>query len=250
MSNEYEVNVLPIRRAAFGGCVLALLCASAWAADPRDPMEPFNREVNAFNRGVDQAVLRPAAAAYERALPGVVRGGVSNFFSNLGDAWSAVNSLLQLKPVDAVQNTMRFATNTVLGLGGVLDIATDAGIERHKEDFGTTLAHWGVPQGPYLVLPLLGPSTLRDAVALPVDLIGHPLGRLTPVADRNVLDAARGIDVRARLLPLDTALDGAIDRYTFMRDAYLQHRTAHADGSSEGAEDAAPVQEEGRDGPS
>src|SRR6478735_5697912 len=143
--------------AAFAG----LLVVSAHASDPRDPLESFNRSVDGFNRRVDEAAGRPVAKAYERAVPGVIRSGVSNFFANLGDVWSAANSVLQLKPVDAAQNATRFAVNTFFGLGGVLDIATDAGIERHKEDFGTTLARWSVPPGPYVVLPLLGPSTLR-----------------------------------------------------------------------------------------
>lgn len=128
--------------------------------------------------------------------------------------------------------------------GGTLDIATDAGIERHKEDFGTTLARWGVPGGPYLVLPLLGPSTLRDT-ALPVDFAGHPLGQVSPAASRNAIGAAGVVDARARLLPVDAALDGALDRYTFMRDAYLQHRTAQlgqgGDGDRDGDSDGEDV---------
>ena len=221
--------------AALAACA-ALLAASAHAADPRDPLESFNRPVDAFNRRVDQAALRPVAKAYERAVPSLVRSGVSNFFANLGDVWSAANSVLQLKPGDAAQNGMRFTVNTFFGLGGVLDIATDAGIERHKEDFGTTLARWSVPPGPYVVLPLLGPSTLRDTAALPVDLVGHPLGHVSPAADRIAIGAAGAVDARARLLPLDTALDQALDRYTFMRDAYLQHREAqvHRGIDSEG----------------
>jgi phospholipid-binding lipoprotein MlaA len=158
-----------------------------------------------------------------------VRKGVSNFFGNLGDAWSAVNSVLQLKPMAAAQNGVRFAMNTVFGLAGTIDLATDAGIERQKEDFGTTLAHWGVPAGPYLVLPLLGPTTLRDAAALPVDFAGHPLAQVTPVATRNAIGAVGVVDTRGRLLPLDAAADQAIDGYMFRRDVYLQHRQAQVD---------------------
>lgn len=213
-----------LRATLFASLLLLAGCATAPAGDPRDPLEPFNRDVDSVNRELDQAALKPAAKAYERVLPGLVRAGVSNFFANLGDPWSAVNSLLQLKPGDAAQNTMRFAVNTFFGLGGVLDIATDAGIDRHKEDFGGTLAHWGVPPGPYVVLPIIGPSTLRDAAALPADWMGDPLRFVAPVIDRNALVAGRTMDIRGRLLPVDPMLDEALDRYTFMRDAYLQHR--------------------------
>jgi phospholipid-binding lipoprotein MlaA len=220
-------------------CVLALAgCASAPASNPRDPLESFNRDVSAFNRDLDHATLQPAAKAYDRGLPRVVRTGVANFFGNIGDLWSAVNSGLQLKPVDAVQNSMRFAVNTVFGLGGLIDIATDAGIERHKQDFGMTLARWGVPDGPYLVLPIFGPSTLRDALALPVDLLGDPLHGVTPIADRTALLASRAVDKRSSLLPLDAIVDSALDPYAFMRDAYLQHRGAQTHRLAQGSDGA------------
>lgn len=213
-------------------------CATGPRADPRDPLEPLNRRVDQLNEAVDKAVLKPAATAYEQVVPRVARIGVSNFFGNLGDPWSAVNSLLQLKVAQAAQNATRFAINTLLGLGGVLDIATDAKLERHKEDFGTTLGHWGVPSGPYLVLPLLGPSTLRDSAALPVDWVGNPVGYVTPPLDRNLLIGASVIDARARLLPMDPTVDSAIDRYTFRRDSYLQYRKARISGSGDGQVEA------------
>jgi phospholipid-binding lipoprotein MlaA len=225
--------------AALIACTLALAgCASAPPSDPRDPLESFNRGVTGFNRDLDHATLKPAATAYEHGLPRVVRTGVANFFGNIGDVWSAVNSALQLKPVDAVQDTMRVAVNTVFGLGGLIDIATDAGIERHKQDFGMTLARWGVPDGPYVVLPFFGPSTLRDAFALPVDLLGDPLHGVTPMADRTALLASRAVDKRSGMLPLDPIVDNALDPYAFMRDAYLQHRGAQTHGLAERREDA------------
>ena len=136
------------RRFVVAVCAAVLAgAASAALADPRDPLEFVNRGVDALNHRVDEAALKPLAKSYKRAVPSLVRSGVSNFFANLDDAWSAANSMSQLKPADAAQNAMRFAVNTVFGFGGVLDIATDAGIERHKEDFGATLAHWGVPAG-------------------------------------------------------------------------------------------------------
>jgi phospholipid-binding lipoprotein MlaA len=216
-------------------CAAALSagCASGPHANPADPLEPLNRGVSRFNDNVDAAVLKPVATAYARDVPSPVRQGVSNFFGNLSDAWSAVNSLAQLKIANAAQDATRFAFNTVFGLGGVLDIAGDAGIPRHKEDFGSTLARWGVPAGPYLVLPLLGPSTVRDAAALPVDWRGDALSHVTPPLDRNALAATRIVDTRAKLLPLEPMLRDAMDRYTFTRDLYLQHRNAKNQGGEE-----------------
>jgi phospholipid-binding lipoprotein MlaA len=225
--------------AALAAAVLLAGCAMVPSQDPRDALEPFNRPIDSFDYGVDQAVLKPAAKGYQKALPDVVRKGVTNFFGNLGDVWSAANTALQGRPADTAQNLMRFAVNTVFGIGGVIDIATDAGIERHKEDFGATLAHWGVPSGPYVVLPLLGPSTLRDTVALPLDLLGNPLLRLSPPVDRALLIGTSAVDARARALPLDAALDSALDRYSFMRDAYLQHRRAQVDVGTETEDDVA-----------
>ncbi|NNU42055.1 MlaA family lipoprotein [Ramlibacter montanisoli] len=230
------------------GAALLAAGAAAAQADPRDPLEPINRGVDALNQRVDRAAIQPVARAYERAVPSLVRRGASNFFANLGDVWSAANSVLQVKPGDAAQNFMRFAVNTTAGLAGVFDVATDIGIDRHKEDFGSTLARWGVPAGPYMVLPLMGPTTLRDAAGLPVDWAGHPLGQVSPAASRNAIAAAGAVDLRARLLPLDGALDQAFDRYTFMRDAYLQHRDAQVrDGEAAGAADAEPVAADGAD---
>jgi len=233
-------TILPGRQlAALAAAVLLAGCASAPSNDPRDPLEPMNRRVEGFNHGVDQAAIKPAAKGYKKALPGVVRTGATNFFGNLGDVWSAANTALQGRPADAAQNLMRFAVNTVLGIGGLIDIATDAGIERHKEDLGSTLAHWGVPSGPYIVLPLLGPSTLRDTVALPLDLLADPLLRLSPPVERNLLAGTRAVDIRANLLPLDAVLDSALDRYTFIRDAYLQHRSVQVDADTETEDDPA-----------
>lgn len=225
--------------AALAAAVLLAGCATVESQDPRDPFQPLNRTMDSFNHGVDEAVLKPAAEGYEKALPGVVRKGVTNFFGNLGDVWSAANTALQGRPFDTAQNLMRFAMNTVFGIGGVFDIATDVGIERHKEDFGSTAAHWGVPSGPYVVLPFFGPSTLRDTVALPLDLLSDPLLRVSPPVDRNVLAGTRPVDVRARLLPLDAALDSALDPYTFMRDAYLQHRSTEVEAGTKTEHDRA-----------
>ena len=158
-------------------------------------------------------------------LPQPVRTGVGNFFGNLSDAWSFVNNVLQAKPEGALHSFWRVVINTTIGLGGVLDPATEMRLDRHREDFGQTLGHWGVGAGPYFVLPLLGPSTLRDSVALPVDFYGQPLGHVNDVSVRNSLIGLQAIDTRARLLEAGELLDSAaLDPYTFKRDAYLQKR--------------------------
>ena len=200
-------------------------CASGPRANPADPFEPFNRGVTSFNDKVDEAVLVPVATAYQRVLPSMVRTGVSNFFGNLGDVWSFANSVAQLKLQNSAETFMRVNVNTFFGLGGLLDIATEAGIDRHEEDFGQTLGRWGVGAGPYVVLPLLGPSTLRDTAALPVDRAGSVLGNMNDVAWRNSLSVLEVVDTRAKYLRAGRLLDdAALDKYTFTRDAFLQHR--------------------------
>ncbi|KQX94941.1 VacJ family lipoprotein [Variovorax sp. Root473] len=200
-------------------------CASGPQANPADPFEPFNRGVTRFNETVDEAVLVPAATAYQRVLPSMVRTGVTNFFSNLGDVWSFANSVAQLKLQNSAETFMRLNVNTFFGLGGLLDVATEAGIDRHEEDFGQTLGRWGVGPGPYVVLPLLGPSTLRDTAALPVDRAGSVVGSMNDVAWRNSLSVLDAVDTRSRYLRAGRLLDdAALDKYTFARDAFLQHR--------------------------
>ena len=197
--------------AALAIAVLTLVsgCASGPHADPRDPLEPFNRGVYAFNDGLDRAVLKPVAQTYVDVVPSFVRTGVNNFFNNLSDAWSAVNSALQLKGQAAVDNLFRVQINTLFGLGGLIDIASDANIERHSEDFGQTLGHWGVPSGPYLVLPVLGSSTLRDAAVLPVETVGNGVTYIDPESARWWLYGLRAVDARAGLLRVGTLLDDA-----------------------------------------
>jgi phospholipid-binding lipoprotein MlaA len=183
--------------------------------------------VSEFNDNVDSLVLKPTAIAYKEITPPLVRTGVSNFFGNLGDFWSFVNSALQFKFQNAAENFMRVNVNTFFGLGGILDIASELNIDRHREDFGQTLGRWGVPAGPYLVLPFLGSSTLRDTLALPVDRRGDPLQDITPQASRNGAYVLRAVDIRANLLRASSVLDeAALDKYSFTRDAHLQRRRA------------------------
>ena len=204
-------------------------CASGPGAHPDDPLEPYNRSMTRFNDGVDEAVLKPVATAYKDAVPSPVRTGVNNFFGNLGDVWSFVNNVLQLRPEEALSSLVRFNVNTVFGLGGVLDIASEMGVERNRQDFGLTLGRWGVPTGPYLVLPLLGPSTVRDTLAMPVDRQGNLVGQFDSVSARNSLYALRLVDTRAGLLGAGAVLESAaLDKYSFTRDVFLQLRAQSA----------------------
>ncbi len=214
-------------RALSVGMVLMAVqgCATQQPADPIDPLESFNRGVFAFNEGLDKAVLKPAATVYRDVTPQLVRTGVGNFLGNLDDAWSAINSLLQFKLRAGVDNFMRFGVNTTFGLFGILDVASEMRIDRHSEDFGQTLGSWGMGTGPYLVLPIFGPSTLRDTAALPVDFGGDLASRTSDIRTRNSLRVLNVIDTRASLLGLSSALDEvALDKYSFARDAYLQRR--------------------------
>jgi len=211
--------------AVAAGATLLAGCATGPNANPADPIEPFNREVFRINEDLDKGVLKPVAQTYVDVVPSPARTAVSNFFSNAGDVYSAVNNLLQLKGTAALEDTMRVAINTVLGLGGLIDIASDAGLPKHKEDFGQTLGVWGVPAGPYVVWPLLGPSTARDTVGFLVDWQMDPLTYFNDSAITYSLAALRVIDVRANLLGASNVLEqGAVDKYTFLRDAYLQRR--------------------------
>lgn len=216
--------VLLLGAALLGGC------ASGPNAHPRDPLEPFNRGVSEFNEAVDEAVLKPVATAYRDVTPDLVRTGVSNFFGNLRDVWSALNATLQLKPRAAAENALRVGVNTAFGFGGLLDIASEMGIERTTLDFGQTLGRWGVPSGPYLVLPIFGPSTFRDAAGFGVESNGDLVSKVDHIPTRNSLYALRAVETRANLLRATTMLEGAaLDKYSFTRDIYLQRRQSLID---------------------
>ncbi len=200
-------------------------CATGPNANPRDPLEPFNRGVFEFNDAVDNAIFKPVATTYREVTPVRVRQGIGNFFGNLEDLWSFVNNALQFKAGPALDSLRRFGVNTFFGWVGVVDVASGMDIEKHTKDFGHTLGYWGISSGPYLVLPLLGPSSLRDTAALPIDSMGDLVANVNHVPTRNAASVLRIIDTRSSLLKASAMLEeAALDRYSFVRDAYLARR--------------------------
>ena len=209
-------------------CVAALLlagCATTGANDPRDPWEGMNRKTFAFNEKLDEAVLKPVAQGYQKVVPAPAREGVNNFFANLEDIGTSLNNFLQGKPKEGLSDAGRFVINSTLGIFGLWDVASPMGLEKHDEDFGQTLGRWGVRSGPYLVLPLLGPSSARDAPARIVDPSWYYSTYIDP---ESVYWGLRGLDIvrtRANLLSAESVLQqAALDKYTFIRDAWLQRR--------------------------
>ena len=214
---------------------LALLtgCATTGGGAPKqgaspqqvDPWERWNRRVYAFNDKVDEAVLKPVATTYTKVVPSPVRRGVDNFFGNVSDVWSAVNNFLQGKFSNGLQDMMRVGANTLFGLGGFLDVASEFGADRQGEDFGQTLGRWGVAPGPYIVWPVVGPSTLRDSIALPLDLQVSPALAMNSHGAKIASGGLQAVNQRANLLGTTDLLGGiALDRYVFVRNAYLQRR--------------------------
>jgi phospholipid-binding lipoprotein MlaA len=211
--------------AVLAAAVLSTGCATGPNANPKDPLEPMNRSISRFNDSLDENVLKPVATGYKDVTPDLVQQGVRNVFNNLSDIWSTVNNGLQLKGRDTAESLMRSVVNSVFGIYGIFDVATPIGLQRHPEDFGQTLGAWGVPDGPYVVLPLFGPSTLRDTAGMPVDTSVDYVRNLDHIATRNSAMALRVVDKRTSLLGTSNLLtEAAIDKYSFQRDAYLQYR--------------------------
>jgi len=208
--------------AVLGGCAVT-------NPDPRDPWEGFNRGVYKFNDTVDRGLFKPVAQAYDYVMPDPVQNCISNMFSNLGDVWGATNSMLQGRGHDAINTVGRFLFNSTMGIAGCIDVATANGARKIPNDFGTTLGVWGFGQGPYLVLPVLGPSTVRDGAGLTASWFGNvaSVHAIENVRLRNSLWGLEAIDARASLLPATDTVDRvALDPYSFVRDAYLQRRAA------------------------
>jgi phospholipid-binding lipoprotein MlaA len=213
---------------------VAGLAGCASTNNPNDPLEGFNRAMFSFNDTVDRAAVKPVAQAYEKVLPSFVQTGIGNFFGNIGDLWTAVNQLLQGRGADGASDITRVAINSTFGLFGLLDIGTEIHLNKHKADFGQTLGVWGVGSGPYVVLPVFGPSNVRDTVALPVDSYGDVWRYKTPVYLRNIGYGVRLIDRRAQLLNAGNLLDdAALDKYQFVRDAYVQRRESQVENAKQ-----------------
>ncbi len=204
------------------GMGMALMASPVMAETEQDPWEGFNRSIFSFNEAVDRYAVKPLAQGYRYVTPDIAEKGVSNFFDNLSDVGNLFNNLLQFKLEAAGKTFARLTFNSTFGLAGLVDVATPMGIEEHAEDFGQTLGYWGVSSGPYLVLPFIGPSTVRDGVALPVDWVVDPVGEVDHVPTRNSLYGLRLLDTRSRLLKAEQIISG--DKYSFVRDAYLQRR--------------------------
>jgi phospholipid-binding lipoprotein MlaA len=215
---------------SIAGVVLAVSVLSGCATpagvqrDPRDPFEPINRGIYRFNERVDQVILRPTARAYRAVLPQFVRNSVGNVFSNIRDVRNVLNNTLQGKFTTAYSDFGRVAINSTLGVLGLFDIASEAGIEKHDEDFGQTLGWWGIRDGPFIMLPLFGPSTSRDTVGFAVDWLTDPITYVDPTSARNQISGVRLVNRRAELLDATQVLQTTLDPYQFVRDGYLQRR--------------------------
>jgi phospholipid-binding lipoprotein MlaA len=208
---------------ALFACLVMAGCATT--RDNPDPWEGLNRKTYAFNDALDRAVLKPLAQGYQKVTPAFAQEGVNNFFDNVEDAWTSVNNFLQGKPRQGLSDAGRFLANTILGVFGLWDVATPMGLEKHYEDFGQTLGWWGVPAGPYLVLPLLGPSTARDGPARLVTPEWYYADAINPERLYWGLWGVEKVRTRANLLKSESILDqAALDKYTFIRDAWLQRR--------------------------
>lgn len=202
-----------------------LLGGCATSGNQKDPIEGFNRAMFSFNEGLDTVLIKPVAQGYDAVMPTPVRTGVTNFFGNIADFFIGFNNLLQGKPDHALSDLGRVAINSTIGILGLFDVATEAGLEKHEEDFGQTFGRWGMGDGAYIVLPVFGPRSVRDAAGLILDMAADPVGDVEHIPTRNTLTALRLIDTRADLLPADKVIaEAALDKYSYVRDGYLQRR--------------------------
>lgn len=214
-----------ISRMAFIAAAAGLLGGCATSGNPKDPIEGFNRAMFGFNEGLDKVIIKPVATGYEAVLPSPVQTGVANFFSNIADLMIGINNLFQGKPVEAVSDGGRFLVNSTFGILGLFDPASHMGMEKHEEDVGQTFGRWGVGDGAYVVLPFFGSRTARDTVGLVFDVYTDPVSHVDHIPTRNVLLATRIVSDRAEFLKADKIIEeAALDKYSYVRDAYLQRR--------------------------
>lgn len=220
-----QKTMIRFRSVALALACSALLGGCATSGNPKDPIEGFNRAMFAFNEGLDTVLIKPVAQGYDAVLPAPVRTGVTNFFGNIADLFIGVNNLLQGKPDQALSDLGRVVINSTIGILGLFDVATEAGLEKHEEDFGQTFGRWGIGDGAYVVVPVFGPRTVRDTAGLVLDVATDPVANLSDISTRNSLAALRLIDNRADLLPADKVIEeAALDKYSYVRDGYLQRR--------------------------
>lgn len=212
-----KVVAVALMAAALSGC--------ATSGNQKDPIEGFNRAMFSFNEGLDTVIIKPVAQGYDAVMPSPVRTGVTNFFGNIADFFIGVNNLLQGKPAEAASDIGRVLVNSTIGILGLIDVASDMGMDKHEEDFGQTFGRWGVGDGAYVVLPVFGPRTVRDTVGLVLDVKADPIANVDDISTRNSLLALRIVDNRADLLPADKVIEeAALDKYAYIRDGYLQRR--------------------------
>lgn len=214
-----------ISRLAFVAAVAGLLGGCATSGNPKDPVEGFNRAMFGFNEGFDKILIKPLASGYEAVLPSPIQTGISNVFSNIYDLMIGVNNLLQGKPAQAASDAGRVIVNTTVGFLGLIDVASSMGMEKHDEDFGQTFGRWGMDDGAYLVWPIFGPRTFRDTIGLAFDIVTDPIAHIDHISTRNSMILLRYISNRAELLKADKVIEeAALDKYSYVRDAYLQRR--------------------------
>jgi phospholipid-binding lipoprotein MlaA len=218
-------------------------CATVANPNPRDPLESFNRSMFGFNDMLDRAVIKPVATVYRDTTPNWLRQGVGNFFGNLADVWSIFNNAIQLRGPDTSDSIGRVMVNSTIGIGGLFDVASDLGIERHTSDFGLTLGRWGVPAGPYIVVPLMGSYTLREVAAYPLDRQGNLVNQITDDPTWYGVSALGVVDLRAQYLRAGDVVEGAaLDKYSFTRDSYFQRQRNRVYDGNPPDEDAQPEQ--------
>ncbi len=225
MFNMVKQTSGSVKKTVAVALLAAALSGCATSGNQKDPVEGFNRAMFSFNEGLDAVIIKPVAQGYDAVMPSPVRTGVTNFFGNIADFFIGVNNLLQGKPTEAASDIGRVLVNSTIGLLGVIDVASNMGMEKHEEDFGQTFGRWGVGDGAYVVVPVFGPRTVRDTAGLVLDVAADPVAHVDHVPTRNSLLVLRVVDTRADMLPADKVIEeAALDKYAYVRDGYLQRR--------------------------